>query len=781
MKKNIQNSPFEKKEEKNMKEENISYLKKEENEISNIAKAKKRIELFQNEEYIDKVNNLDFDKKDLKEQGILSQIRGLNFEDSSPIQKIKDSEPTPSGIEEYRLGIMKMLDDSGRNYQLKSQYNNNNKSNNNKNKYNFSFYVQNNSLLNYYDNSNIGDTTPVNDNEKLTKPNDFILSSQDNSKNNLTNIENNIDNNSVQENIYNVNNNFNSSLNNNINNNFININQNNKNNVNNNKINNFQNYYPNQNYKNENINLSQNLNLNAYNYYNQNFNPHKKNKEINLSDYYFDNVKTKEKEYYENYNKNMQNFLLPTNPIVNVNVNTGIPNHTLNYYYPQINPNQNFLNMLMINKQMQNQNPIIFSMNENENNQKKKKKNTLNQKSNFSSMSTNELIKNCVEICKEQSGCRLIQKKIEEQPEITSKILNNLFQNILEIVNDSFGNYLIQKLFNYMNKEQFLQFMALIQIDFYQICINSFGTRVIQKLIDYLNLEILLKTFMNIIKNNIREIIIDINGSHIILKLINLNNTFVNQIILKEISDNILPISMHKHGCCVLQKCFEKINNEERKPLINNLLKNCKELISDKCGNYIIQFIISFNDENIMETINNILITDIENFSKQKFSSNVVEKILEKAPDNICKILINSLKEENIILSILFDKFGNYVLQKSLQRADKETQQSILQIIAPHLYKLKYYSFGLKLYSRLIITYSYLGQIVLDKGNINNNPNNINIESNLSENNMQINPFLNNGNFLYNNVFQNQNINNNNNIKGEYILKNMYYQNDMNQ
>ena len=79
---------------------------------------------------------------------------------------------------------------------------------------------------------------------------------------------------------------------------------------------------------------------------------------------------------------------------------------------------------------------------------------------------------------------------------------------------------------------------------------------------------------------------------------------------------------MHKHGCCVLQKCFEKINNEERKPLINNLLKNCKELISDKCGNYIIQFIISFNDENIMETINNILITDIENFSKQKFSSN---------------------------------------------------------------------------------------------------------------------------------------------------------------
>ena len=44
--------------------------------------------------------------------------------------------------------------------------------------------------------------------------------------------------------------------------------------------------------------------------------------------------------------------------------------------------------------------------------------------------------------------------------------------------------------------------------------------------------------------------------------------------------------------------------------------------------------------------------------------------------------------------------------------------------MAPKLYKLKNYSFGSKLYSKLIITYSYLGGVILTK-NENNDENKI--------------------------------------------------------
>jgi hypothetical protein len=83
----------------------------------------------------------------------------------------------------------------------------------------------------------------------------------------------------------------------------------------------------------------------------------------------------------------------------------------------------------------------------------------------------------------------------------------------------------------------------------------------------------------------------------------------------------------------------------------------------------------------------------------------------------------------------LFDKFGNYVIQKALQRAEMKQQQEMLEIIAPNLQKLKNYSFGTKLYSKLIVTYSYLNTIILGRNeedksltllNSNNSSNNIN-------------------------------------------------------
>ena len=117
--------------------------------------------------------------------------------------------------------------------------------------------------------------------------------------------------------------------------------------------------------------------------------------------------------------------------------------------------------------------------------------------------------------------------------------------------------------------------------------------------------------------------------------------------------------------------------------------------------------------ENINTQIADILVTNIEGFSKQKYSSNVVEKCFECCSDNICQKLLNSLHNEAIIISLLFDKFGNYVIQKGLVRASKGEQEYILTVIAPHLQKLKNYSFGLKLYSKLIISYSFLSKLLL--------------------------------------------------------------------
>ncbi len=719
-------------------------------DISKIAKAIKRIKVSEKEKNIEKKENIEdmiikeeenknskLNINDLNNFGILSNIKGLNL-DSSPNNKTKDGTPTPSSLQEYRFNLIKMMDDdSRRNYQSKSTFLNNihTPSSKNENETNFSFFLKNN-LNNYNDNS-LKFETPKNENQKLTIPNEFF-ENEDNI-NTLNHVEQGINNlNSLDGNIFIDESNNDINYNNNTKNyngvydslNIDNINQINQNN-------NFAQY------------ISQNQN--QYNFLNNNNNNNLISNFQNQQNYY---------AYQNIYNTN--NYLLnpKNNPIINVNINTGTNNCNNNSNSNSINSNNNYQqnNYINLNNNLNGINyPQLFNvgyLNNNKGVNKKKGKMTL--KMNVNNMSLGELIKNSDVICKDQAGCRLLQKKIDEQPEIAMKILSVCFEKIIEIITDPFGNYLVQKLYEYMTEEKFLQLIALIKFDIYHICINSFGTRAIQKLIDYLNTETLMKNFLNLIKSIVKGITVDINGSHILLKMVDLKNNLVNKCIFEEIKDNILYIAMHKHGCCVLQKCIEKANSEDKdkEKLIESLINNCEILISDQCGNYIIQFIISLKNDKVNEKVVSILIGNLEEYSKQKFSSNVVEKIFECCSLRICQKLIDVLKyNDKMILGILFDKFGNYVLQKALQRADESTRYHILGIIAPHLYKLKNYSFGLKLYSKLIITYSYLGTAILTKNenqDFNKNPFN--------------NLYYSNNNYGKNEINYNNSINNYNNI-----------------
>ena len=629
---------------------------------------------------ISKDNSINKENEDIKYNfGIFPDKK----DSDSPENKIKEKEiSSPNEFKEFKFTLLKMIDDEPKNNsQNKSSLNNN-------------YDLINNSFIN---------------NEKESNSNFY-----------LNNIFLNKDSNTLIPNL-------DSSLNEEMNN--LNLDNNqfyNKNIISPIIFNN-----PNDNSKNKfepkkMINDNENSNSLPLFQFNNDFNI------INNNNFNFNNFPNPSNNFYFNdysniyNNENMNNLFTKPNQIPihfynNFNNNNKINSN--NYFCQNnfININNNEINEFNLQNFSFNDNIKSSNLSNNQINQlKKKTKPPL--KLNLTQLSIEDLIKNSIILSKDQNGCRLLQKKIDEQPEIAKDILNNILETIIEIITDPFGNYLIQKLYNYMNEEQFLKLMALFQFDINFICCNSYGTRAIQKLIDYLTSETLMKTFVNLIKNDVKNIINDINGSHILLKVFSLNNLYANSIIFNEIFINILSIATHKHGCCVLQKCIEKINLNDKNKLINCIIDNCKVLICDQCGNYIIQFIIAFKIDFINEKIVSVLIEKLEEYSIQKFSSNVVEKILEICSYEICEKIINILKnDEHIILSILFNKFGNYVLQKALQRADKETQQLILEIIAPHLSNLKNYSFGMKLYSKLIINYNYLGNVILTKNEEQNN------------------------------------------------------------
>jgi hypothetical protein len=47
-------------------------------------------------------------------------------------------------------------------------------------------------------------------------------------------------------------------------------------------------------------------------------------------------------------------------------------------------------------------------------------------------------------------------------------------------------------------------------------------------------------------------------------------------------------IGMHKHGCCVMQRCLEKGNKSQKMALADVIINHLSDLIEDPYGNYLV-------------------------------------------------------------------------------------------------------------------------------------------------------------------------------------------------
>ncbi|KAL6940618.1 hypothetical protein ACO0QE_004530 [Hanseniaspora vineae] len=264
----------------------------------------------------------------------------------------------------------------------------------------------------------------------------------------------------------------------------------------------------------------------------------------------------------------------------------------------------------------------------------------------------------------DQYGCRFLQKKLEI-PAVSDQFRDLIFintqDNFLELIIDPFGNYLIQKLCDYITTDQKTTLLKKIYKNLYQISINQYGTRSLQKIIDCIcstsnssnvttdqqenNEEVTTKliNFMmmgfnpiygNISIKQIIDLTNDLNGNHVVQKCIFKFPPIYYDFIIDSIidNDNIVKVSTHKHGCCVLQKLLSSCTIQQIFKISIKILEYSPNLINDQFGNYILQFLFEIDDLNfyVLNEFYNKLQKNLVQLSCLKFSSNVVEKFLKK-------------------------------------------------------------------------------------------------------------------------------------------------------
>ena len=433
--------------------------------------------------------------------------------------------------------------------------------------------------------------------------------------------------------------------------------------------------------------------------------------------------------FIQNINNNINN-----NNSTQLNFNQGFPNNnTFNNY--------NYMNNFMYN--FYNNNNINNNNNNNIKNPTNKKRNSMillnaseiqeQRRSSCTSIPSIQLInsdKSLKKISKEkeenpnyflkdQLYCRQIQNKLDKNInnyKYSEDFYNNIKFKLIEIIEHQFGNYVIQKFLSVLlyqeNKNLFKMIFLDINDKLFEICIHNYGTRVIQKTLEkldnknYYKIETneLNNVFKNLIENHLYQLCCDKNGNHVYQKLLRVFPKERNQFLYDSLIKISLPVSIIQQGATLLQTAFDYSSKQQQDDLCNVIVEKIEELINDKYGNYTIQTVFKLFNDKINDKIFKYIDENLLQLSKEKFSSNVIDKCIIKDYEKSNK-LIESIIHKNIIKDIIVDQYGNYVVQKALSISEKEVCIKIIGQIKPILGDLQKTNIGKKIYEKLLQNY----------------------------------------------------------------------------
>jgi hypothetical protein len=315
------------------------------------------------------------------------------------------------------------------------------------------------------------------------------------------------------------------------------------------------------------------------------------------------------------------------------------------------------------------------------------------------------LIGRIYHVCKDQQGCRFLQKKLEENdPKTTETIFNEVYDHISELMIDPFGNYLCQKILEHCNDHQRFLVVQKVASELVQISKNMHGTRAVQKMIECLSSPSQVELVKRALCNSVVELIQDLNGNHVIQRCLNRLSPDDNQFIYDAVTsgNNCVEVATHRHGCCVLQRCIDHASTKQKIQLIHEITKNALVLVQDAYGNYVVQYILDLPFPNLVDSLAKSFVGNIRILATQKFSSNVVEKCLQSCSPDVRYVLVREiLGEKHHFLQLLQDPFANYVIQTALTTSEPQQHHDLIEAIKPFMNQLRNTPYGKRIQSKI--------------------------------------------------------------------------------
>ena len=314
-------------------------------------------------------------------------------------------------------------------------------------------------------------------------------------------------------------------------------------------------------------------------------------------------------------------------------------------------------------------------------------------------------------------------------------VLNEILVVAPTLCNDVFGNYVIQKMFEFGNTAMRNALGEVVTREGVHLSTAMYGCRVVQKALQFLE-DDRLRSLMLKFHGEVERLIHDQNGNHVIQKCIEVicakslrdpSSSSLIDFIVNAVLAKLADLACHGYGCRVVQRMLEHCLGEQKLKTLFCIHDNISVLIDDQFGNYVIQHVLQYGRPSDRETILTLVLErGVLNVSRQKFASNVVEKILVFGERNLRSRLIEEMLtvrgnagggvgisdgvggvsvvgttsaltpnvNDLILLAMVRDAFANYVVQKALEVAEGSQRTRLVESLRGHLVELRQFTYA---------------------------------------------------------------------------------------